>query len=129
MIGAEHKGRAVDGTRRRSRGVLGGLAVAGAFMAMNAGLVIATAACLIVAAPWIGAWPAAALTAVREETFGAAWPVLAAALGAPLIVLGLTHLSWRAFARARAGRCADFMLLALIAAAALHAVAMGRVAL
>ena len=61
----------------------------------------------------IAVWPAALIDSLHAGAAGARAGVLTATLAAPLAVAGLLHLSWRSYARARTGRCADFMLLAL----------------
>jgi hypothetical protein len=88
-------------------------------------LIGATAACLVVVGLALAVWPPAAIAAAAEGAVRDQGLPLAALLATPLAVTWLLHRSWRAFARARSGRCADFMLAALVGALALHALILG----
>jgi hypothetical protein len=103
----------------------GGLPVATLLVVLTLGLLTATVAGLAVAGLALAIWPALLMDALANGRLGEDWPVVAAMLAAPLVVFGLLDLSWRAFARGRTGRCADFMLAALAAALGLHAVLFG----
>jgi hypothetical protein len=101
------------------------LATSALLVVLTLGLMVATAAGLCVVGLALAVWPALLLDAAVEGGLGARWPVLAAMLAAPVAVFLLYDRSWRAFARARTGRSADFMLVALAATLALHAAVLG----
>jgi hypothetical protein len=103
----------------------GGLITPALLVVLTLGLIVATAAGLAVAGLALAIWPALLLDTFADRALGARWAVVAAMLAAPLFLFGLLDRSWRAFARARTGRCADYMLVALAAALALHAVILG----
>lgn len=84
-------------------------------------LVVASGACLAMVGLALAVWPPALLAAAAEGALAARAVQLTLMLAAPLAVFWLVRASWSAFARARAGRCADFMLAALVGALGLHA--------
>jgi len=106
-----------------------GLGAGAMFVLLNIALVAATGACLAVSGLVLGVWPIAALDTVRDGAFADRWVLLAIALAVPLTVFGLLRLSWGAFAKAKVGRCADWMVLALGLSLALHMAATGQLAL
>lgn len=73
----------------------------------------------------LGLAPAALITALGEGGLAARWPALAGAFVGPALTTWLLGRAWSAFARARAGRCADWMLAALVVALGLHALVFG----
>lgn len=98
------------------------------FALLNIALVMATGACLAVTGLVLAVWPIVALDTVRDGAVAERWVVLAVALAASLAVFGLLRLSWGAFAKAKVGRCADWMVLALGLTVALQMAATGRLA-
>jgi hypothetical protein len=92
---------------------------------LTLGLIGGTSVCVLVAGIALGLGPAALITAILEGELAARGPALAGVLLGPFAAVWLLHRSWIAFARARAGRCADYMIAALVVALGLHALVFG----
>jgi hypothetical protein len=95
------------------------------FVLLTLGLVVATAACLVVVGLALALGLPALIVATTEAALPDRAPALAAGLAGPLVLTWLLHRSWRAFARARTGRCAEYMLAALAGALALDVLLVG----
>jgi hypothetical protein len=92
---------------------------------LTLGLLAATGVSVLVAGIALGLAPALLISATVSGELVARWPAAAGAVVGPLATIWLLARSWSAFARARAGRCADYMLAALVVALGLHALVFG----
>lgn len=114
-----------DTTDAQTEPARGGVGASALLVVLLLALVGATAACLAAAGIALGIGPAALVTAARRGVE----PVQAAALAGlvlgPFLIAWLLGRSWSAFAAARSGRCADWMLAAIAASSGLHALVFG----
>ncbi len=103
----------------------GGLHVPLVLVVLTLGLVAATGASVVVSGIALGLGPAALIAATLDGALAARWPAIAAVMLGPFLTIWLLHRSWSAFARARTGRCAEYMLAALLVSIGLHALLFG----